>query len=86
MVVDTSAIVAILCNEPEKDRFVDLILRADACVMSAVSIQEAGMVVAGRQGDGDGDAYTLAKSGELSLLFKGDDFTKTDIAVADPRE
>jgi ribonuclease VapC len=51
LVVDTSAIVAILRDEPEKDRFVDMILRADARFMSAVSIQEAGMVVLGRHGD-----------------------------------
>lgn len=52
IVVDTSAIVAILRNEPEKDRFVDAILASRPRLMSAVSLQEAGMVVAGRFGDG----------------------------------
>jgi ribonuclease VapC len=131
LVVDTSAVVAILRDEPEKDHFVDLILRADACFMSAVSLQEAGTVVVGRHGDGgawelldallsrlnveivahdaalagiarvaflrfgkgrhparlnfgDCAAYALAKSADLPLLFKGDDFTKTDIAPAHP--
>lgn len=51
IVVDTSAIVAILRNEPEKDRFVDAILAASGRFMSAVSLQELGMVVAGRHGD-----------------------------------
>jgi ribonuclease VapC len=52
IVVDTSAIVAILGSEPEKDRFVDAILAASPRFMSAVSLQEAGMVIAGRFGDG----------------------------------
>ena len=52
IVIDTSAIVAILRGEPEKDRFVDAILAASPRLMSAVSLQEAGMVVAGRFGDG----------------------------------
>lgn len=47
LVVDTSAIVAILRDDPEKDRFVDMILRADARFMLAVSMREAGMVVLG---------------------------------------
>jgi len=129
--VDTSAIVAILRNEPEKDRFVDAILAASNRFLSAVSLQELGMVVAGRHGDdrtwepldallarlnleivahdanlariaraaflrfgkgrhparlnfGDCATYALAKANNLALLFKGDDFTKTDIAVAVP--
>jgi ribonuclease VapC len=130
IVVDTSTIVAILRDEPEKDRFVDAILRADTAFISAVSVQEAGMVVAGRFGDetawppldallnvlrleivahdavlatiarnaflrfgkgrhpaklnfGDCAAYALAKANGLPLLFKGQDFTQTDIAAVD---
>jgi ribonuclease VapC len=52
IVVDTSAITAILCNEPEKDRFVDAILAASPRLMSAITLQEAGRVLAGRFGDG----------------------------------
>jgi ribonuclease VapC len=128
LVVDTSAIVAILRDEPERQRFVDTILRADTAFISAVSLQEAGVVVVGRNGDetawtlldalvthlklevvphdaalatiarvaflrfgkgrhkaklnfGDCAAYALAKSTGLPLLFKGDDFTQTDIAA-----
>jgi ribonuclease VapC len=51
IVVDTSAVVAILRNEPEKDGFVDAILAAAPRFMSAVSLQEAGMAAAGRLGD-----------------------------------
>ena len=129
IVVDTSAIIAILRNEPEKDHFVDVILAAGPRLMSAVSLQEASMVVAGRFGDGaawepldsllakldveiiphdaalalgaraafsrfgkgrhpaalnfgDCAAYALAMSNDFPLLFKGDDFTKSDITSA----
>lgn len=51
IVVDTSALIAILRDEPEKDRFVDAILAASQRFLSAVSLQEAGMVVAGRHAD-----------------------------------
>jgi ribonuclease VapC len=131
IVVDTSAIVAILRDEPEKDRFVDAVLAANPRLMSAVSLQEAGMVIAGCFGDetvwepldalltrldmeivahdaalariareaflrfgkggdpaklnfGNCAAYALAKSNDLPLLFKGEDFTKTDIVAAVP--
>lgn len=43
--------IAILLNEPEKDRFRDAILAAYPRLMSAVSLQEASIVWAGRTGD-----------------------------------
>jgi ribonuclease VapC len=49
--IDTSAVVAILRDESEKDGFIDAILAANPRLMSAVSLQEAGMVIAGRHGD-----------------------------------
>jgi ribonuclease VapC len=59
IVVDTSAIVAILRDEPEKAPFVDAILDASARFVSAVSVREAGIVVAGRDG-GDAALVPLA--------------------------
>lgn len=50
IVTDASAIIAILRGEAEKDRFVDAILAASPRLMSAVGVQEAGMVLAGRFG------------------------------------
>lgn len=129
IVIDTSAIIAILRDEPEKDRFIDAILEAAPRLMSAVSLQEAYMVVAGREGDegdwepldalmdeldlevvahdaalariaraaflrfgkgrhrarlnfGDCAAYALAKANDLKLLFKGEDFARTDVEAA----
>lgn len=128
MVLDTSAIVAILSNEPERERFVGLIEAAPIRRLSAANRVEATLVVEGRKRDGGradldlflqeaeveivavtpeqvelacdafrrfgkgrhpaglnfGDvfAYALAKVTGEPLLFKGDDFARTDIASA----
>ena len=125
MVIDTSAILAILQNEPEQDAFIEAIESADICLISAASFIEASIVILTRYGmDGifdldlfmakagieissvDSDqaniarrafrdfgrgrhpaelnfgecfSYALAKSLDLPLLFKGNDFSKTDI-------
>jgi ribonuclease VapC len=50
MVIDTSAIVAILLNEPERESFTSSILAAPSRLMSAISKLEAGMVLIGREG------------------------------------
>ena len=49
---DTSAIVAILRNEPEKGRFVNAILASYPRLMPAVSPREASMVTGDPLGDG----------------------------------
>ena len=51
--IDTSAIVAILQLEPEAASFTRCIEEAGAACASAVSLQEASMVLAGRGGDTD---------------------------------
>lgn len=51
MVIDTSAIIAILLDEPEKQTFGRLIMTSSKRFMSAVSKLEAGMVGVGRGGD-----------------------------------
>ena len=51
MVIDTSALVAILRREDEADEFLRLIAEADRCLLSAVSLLETSMVMAGRSGD-----------------------------------
>jgi ribonuclease VapC len=126
--VDTSAIIAILFGEPEADGFQHRISLEPVC-LSAVSLQEASMVMAGRlrrdapwrrldelihdtpmevvahdrelaeiaraaflrygKGHhparlncGDCASYALAKSRAIPLLFKGEDFAKTDIVPA----
>ena len=128
MIVDTSAVLAILFAEDDAARYADAIAEADMRLISAANYLEAGVVVdnqisaaAGRQLDalisragirveavtrehadiarqayldfgkgnhaarlnfGDCFAYALSKATGLPLLFKGDDFTKTDLASA----
>jgi len=127
--VDTSAIIAILRAEPEERLFTDAIIDADAACMSAVSLQESSMVLAGQRESagvwqpldevirrlaveivpydaelvriareaflrfgkgrhptalnfGDCASYALAKARGLPLLFKGRNFSQTDIVAA----
>jgi ribonuclease VapC len=129
IVADTSAVIAILQGEPEQSAFVECISRSRQTFLSAVSFQEAAMVLAGRVRDartwvkldgliqalrikivphdlelarvareafltfgkgrhpaalncGDCAAYALAKSRSLPLLFKGQDFARTDLEPA----
>jgi ribonuclease VapC len=132
IVADTSAIIAIVFAEPEREAFVDVIRRAPRVLVSTVSVVEARMVVHGRRGEravvlvddllrlpmfelippgiaemdaasaafvafgkgsghpaalnfGDVFGYALAKVRGLPLLYKGTDFSETDIASAAPR-
>jgi ribonuclease VapC len=128
MILDTSALAAILFGEPEAALFTQLIHAADRCLMSAATFLELSIVVegqigpdAGRQCDiffrragiiiepftveqahlarqafldfgkgrhvaglnfGDCFSYALAKITGEPLLFKGNDFKKTDIPSA----
>lgn len=50
IVVDTSALVAVVFGEPERDVFANAFKRADRCLVSTVSVVEARMVVHGRRG------------------------------------
>ena len=131
MIVDTSAIIAILKSEPDADRFkISMTNAQDGVSLSAASYLEAAIVIdknrdatlserldvvleslavtitpvteshaklaraAYRQyGKGSGHAanlnfgdcfsYALAIERGEPLLFKGNDFGRTDVAVAD---
>ena len=129
IVIDSSALIAILRRESEADIFLRVIAMSERCFLSAVSMLEASMVLAGRNGDaaywteldgliaragieivafdaglaeaarqaflrygkgrhpaglnmGDCASYALAQSLEAPLLFKGEDFTATDLVAA----
>jgi ribonuclease VapC len=130
MIVDTSALIAILAEEPESEIYIQAISRAPRCRISAGTFLELSIVIEGqfgaealRQCDalfrrvgiliepvtveqahtarqayhdfgkgrhpaalnfGDCFAYALAKATGEPLLFKGEDFEKTDIASALP--
>ena len=129
MIVDSSAVVAILGNECEGDSLEHTISEAPTRCMSAVSYVETAIVIdsrgdptLGRRFDdflrlmsinvepvtveqariareayrdfgkgrhraglnfGDCFAYALAKKKGEPLLFKGDDFRKTDVDVVE---
>ncbi|MSQ15697.1 MAG: type II toxin-antitoxin system VapC family toxin [Dehalococcoidia bacterium] len=129
MIIDTSALIAILRNEPEAGSYARAIERAGRVRISAASFVEAAIVIdasrdpiASRRFDdlcretqlviepvteaqariareafrdfgkgsghpaglnfGDCFAYALAKETGEPLLFKGNDFARTDIAPA----
>ncbi len=50
IVVDSSALIAILLREPEADSFIAAIAAADAVLLSSVSLLECSLVLAGRTG------------------------------------
>jgi ribonuclease VapC len=129
MIIDASAIVAIIKQEPEAAQFSRAIEAATPCRMSTASFVEAAIVI-DSQGDptvsrrydealrdanvelapvdetqariareayrdfgkgsghparlnfGDCFAYALAKASGEPLLFKGDDFSHTDVTPA----
>lgn len=127
MVIDTSALVAILRDEPERRAFIDAIDAADVRLLSAATFVEIAIVVEARHGAegaramdlflaraaveivpvdldqartardafvrfgrgrhraglnyGDCFSYALAQERGEPLLFKGEDFTHTDIAA-----
>lgn len=126
--VDSSAVMAILHDEPELRAFRDCILDSGGAVLSAGSVVELAAVTAGKalasaafdeflllpfieiepvDGDqalvavdayrrfgkgrhparlnfGDTFAYALARHKGLPLLFKGNDFSLTDVEPALP--
>jgi ribonuclease VapC len=126
IIVDSSALLAILFNEPEKQSFQAVLSGGERCVISAVNAHEtacvlrvrhnqamveelwrlladneieiipfdevqvrAAAVALNRYGKGidpkarlnlcDCVAYALAKTMNSPLLFKGNDFTETDV-------
>jgi len=74
MTIDTSALLAIMLEEPEIDQFSELIAQPGRKVMSTVSILEAAMVLEGRRGEDAGyrlDAF-LHKAGIEAVAFDGE--------------
>jgi ribonuclease VapC len=48
IVLDSSALIAILLHEPEREQFFDLIAATSSRLISAVTVIESGMVAYGR--------------------------------------
>jgi ribonuclease VapC len=71
IVIDTSAIIAILRDEPERRTFTEAIEHAEQCLMSAVSFVESSMVMEARNGyDGlrDFDLFILKAGIEIEAV------------------
>jgi len=82
IVVDTSALMAILRREPEADSFLRIISQSERCLLSSVSLLEISMVLAGSTGDATAwkelDAliaragmYVVAQDTELTEAARG---------------
>jgi len=128
VVVDSSALLAVLFGEPERDRFIALLADAEDALISAATLVEASIVMQAKTGDdgvddldellaaaavrcvavdgvqahlardafarfgkrrapaglnfGDCFSYALASATARPLLFKGSDFSQTDITPA----
>ena len=61
MIVDSSALIAILKDEPGAEALRDIVIGADQSGMSAATLVEIGMVVEGQRGE--------AGAAELDLLL-----------------
>jgi ribonuclease VapC len=59
MVIDTSALVAIFLAEPERRRFLDLIIEAGTRLVSAANALETGIVLEARRGEAAGREFDL---------------------------
>jgi len=132
IVIDTSAIIAILEEEAEAEFFAEIIIDQDRCLLSSIGLFEASMVMIGRGPPGLSDgldtlvegtgievvavdrqlaidsrtafirfgkgrhpaslnfgdcvSYALARARGLPLLYKGEDFAKTDVISAAARQ
>lgn len=66
--VDTSALIAILMDESEKDTFIQSIATNQPVHLSAVSLQEAGMIMRSRRGpDGVKDLLDLVAALRINV-------------------
>jgi ribonuclease VapC len=50
IVVDSSALLAIIFREPEKQAFEDILTGGERCVMSAVNVHETASILRVRRG------------------------------------
>src|ERR1035438_1694337 len=73
MVIDTSALVAILIGEPSRESLLGAAAPAARRIVSAVSLLEAGMVLRARYGEA-----------ALPLLYELIDGLGCEVAVFDP--
>src|SRR5216684_7064012 len=59
MVIDTSALLSIFLAEPERKRFLDLIIESETRLISAANVLEIGIVLEARRGEAAGREFDL---------------------------
>lgn len=59
MVIDTSALLAIFFAEPERQRFLQVIVQAETRRISAANVLETGIVLEARRGEAAGREFDL---------------------------
>ena len=69
MVIDTSALVAILQNEPERRHFNQAIEEAESCSISSATLVETSIIIESRYGTlGLGDLDLLISKAEIAVV------------------
>ena len=69
MVIDTSALVAILQNEPERRHFNQAIEEAESCSISSATLVETSLIIESRYGAiGLGDLDLLISKAEIAVV------------------
>lgn len=69
MVIDSSAILAILQNEPERRRFNALIVAAERCSLSAATFVELSIVLQARFGrEGHADLELFLRTAQVEIV------------------
>jgi ribonuclease VapC len=74
IVVDTSALLAVLNKEPERDRFLDVLSKDDRPMLSAVTLYETMLIAGVRRGrDAVADLNDLLETFEMEVVpFEAD--------------
>jgi ribonuclease VapC len=80
MVLDTSALLALLLDEPEAEEYRTAVEEDATRLVSAATLLEAALVIEARKGEPGGLAYAVARTSGEPLLFKGAAFAKTDVS------
>jgi len=77
IVVDTSALLAVLNGEPERDRFLDILANDDRPMVSAVTLYETMLVVGARRGpDNLDDLEKMLAVAEARIVPFDEDHTR----------
>ena len=79
MVVDSSAITAMIVGEPERELFEDLIMRVPTPVISVAAVVEISIVLRNKRRDADADALDEVLS-ELRLDVRAVDASQGKLA------